>query len=241
MSLLFSPLKVGNLELLNRLVCSATYEGMAKENGEVRDELIKKYVTLAKGDVGLSITGMMYVHASGRGYKYQAGIHNDSMTKGLNKLVDAVHQEGGKIVFQIAHCGRQTTKSMAGQTPLGPSSRGRDPLNFVKPKEMTENEIQDVIKAFGSAAYRAFQAGADGIQLHAAHGYLICEFLSPFFNVRTDSWGGSDENRFRFLKETYHEVKESVPDDYPVFVKLNTNDYTPEEGITPSLSMKYSK
>ncbi len=241
MSLLFSPLKVGNLELLNRLVCSATYEGMAKKNGEVRDELIKKYVTLAKGDVGLSITGMMYVQPSGRCYKYQTGIHNDSMTKGLNKLVDAVHQEGGKIVFQIAHGGRQTTKSMAGQTPLGPSSRGRDPMNFVKPKEMTENEIQDVIKAFGSAACRAVQAGADGIQLHAAHGYLICEFLSPFFNVRTDSWGGSDENRFRFLKETYHEVKKSVPDDYPVFVKLSTNDYTPEEGITPSLSTKYAK
>jgi len=81
------------------------------------------------------------------------------------------------------------------------------------------------IKSFGAAAKRAVKAGADGIQLHAAHGYLICEFLSPFFNIRTDSWGSSDENRFRFLKEIYQEVKDVVPDGYPVFVKLNTNDY----------------
>ena len=241
MSLLFSPIKIGDVELSNRFVCSATYEVESKETGEVSDELIKRYVRLAKGGVGLSVTGMMYVHSSGRGYKYQTGIHNDSMTAGLSKLVDAVHKEGGKIAFQLAHCGRQTTKGMAGQTPLAPSSRGRDPLNFVKPKEMTENEILETIKSFGAAAKRAVQAGADMIQLHAAHGYLICEFLSPFFNIRTDSWGGSDEYRFRFLKEIYQEVKNVVPEGYPVFVKLNTNDYTPKEGITPSLAAKFAK
>ena len=241
MSLLFSPIKIGNVELSNRFVCSATYEVMSKESGEVSDELIKRYVRLAKGGVGLSITGMMYVQPSGRGYKYQTGIHHDSMTEGLTKLVDAVHQEGGKIAFQIAHSGRQTTKSLAGQTPLAPSSRGRDPLNFVKPKEMTEAEILETIKAFGAAAKRAVEAGADGIQLHAAHGYLICEFLSPFFNIRTDSWGGNDENRFRLLKEIFLEVKKVVPDGYPVSVKLNTNDYTPKEGITPSLATKYAR
>ena len=241
MSKLFSPITIGNVELPNRFVCSATHEVMAKEDGEVSDELIKRYVKLARGRVGLSVTGLMYVHASGRGYKHQTGIHNDNMIEGLTKLVSAVHQEGGKIAFQIAHCGRQTTKGMAGQTPLAPSSRGRDPLNFVKPKEMTENEILETIKAFGAAAKRAVKAGADGIQLHAAHGYLICEFLSPFFNIRTDSWGGSDENRFRFLKEIYQEVKNVVPNGYPVFVKLNTNDYTPKEGITPSLAVKYGK
>jgi len=241
MSLLFSPIKIGNVELSNRFVCSATYECMAKETGEVSDELIKRYVRLAKGGVGLSVTGLMYVQPSGRGYKKQIGIHHDSMTDGLANLVDAVHQAGGKIAFQIAHCGRQTTKDLIGQTPLAPSSRGRDPLNFVKPKEMTENDIFETIKAFGPAAKRAVRAGADGIQLHAAHGYLPSEFLSPFFNIRTDSWGGSDENRFRFLKEIYQEVKKVVPDGYPVFVKLNTNDYTPKEGITPSLAVKYAK
>jgi 2,4-dienoyl-CoA reductase-like NADH-dependent reductase (Old Yellow Enzyme family) len=214
---------------------------MSKETGEVSEELINRYARLAKGGVGLSVTGLMHVQSSGRGYRHQTGIHHDGMTDGLTQLVDAVHQEGGKIAFQLAHCGRQTTKVMAGQTPLAPSSRGRDPLNFVKPKEMTENEISETIKAFGAAAKRAVAAGADGIQLHAAHGYLICEFLSPFFNVRTDAWGGSDENRFRFLKEIYQEVREAVPDGYPVIVKLNSNDYTPKQGITPDLAVRYAK
>jgi len=100
---------------------------------------------------------------------------------------------------------------------------------------MTEDEIMEVIKAFGPAAKRAVEAGADGIQLHGTHGYLINEFLSPYFNIRTDSWSGSDEKRFRFLKEIYQEVNKAVPDSFPVLVKLNTNDYTPKEGITPLL------
>jgi 2,4-dienoyl-CoA reductase-like NADH-dependent reductase (Old Yellow Enzyme family) len=240
MSLLNSPKKIGNLELPNRFVNSATYESMAKETGEVSNEYIKRYGKLAKGGVGLIITGLMHVHASGHGYKYQAGIHHDSMIGGLKKLTDAVHQAGGRIAFQLAHCGRQTTKKMAGQRPLGPSSLGRDPMNFVKPKEMTEDEISEMIKAFWAAAKRAVEAGADGVQLHAAHGYLISEFLSPFFNIRTDSWGGSDENRFRFLKEICQEVKNAVPDGFPVLVKLNTNDYTPKEGITPALAASYA-
>ncbi len=240
MSALFSPMKIGNIEIPNRFVNSATYECMAKESGEVSDDLIKRYERLAKGGVGLIITGLMFVHPSGRGYKYQTGIHHDSMIQGLKRLISAVHQGGGKIALQLAHGGRQTTKGMIGQTPLAPSSRGRDPINFVKPKEMTEDEIMEIIKAFGTAAKRAVESGADGIQLHGAHGYLISEFLSPFFNIRTDSWGGSDENRFRFLKEIYQEVRKVVPDNFPVLVKLNTNDYTPKEGITPSLAATYS-
>jgi 2,4-dienoyl-CoA reductase-like NADH-dependent reductase (Old Yellow Enzyme family) len=241
MSQLFSPIRTGNLKLANRFVCSATYEVMSKETGVVSDELIKRYVRLAKGGVGLSITGLMYVHPSGRGYKNQTGIHHDGMIEGLTHLVEAVHQAEGKIAFQLAHCGRQTTKAIAGQTPLAPSSRGRDPMNFVKPKDMTEEEILETINSFGAAAKRAVRAGADGIQLHAAHGYLICEFLSPYFNIRKDQWGGSDENRFRFLREVFLTVKKATPDGYPVFVKLNTNDHTPKEGITPALAAKYAK
>ena len=240
MSILLSPLKIGNVELPNRFVCSATHESMAGKTGEVSDELIKRYERLAKGGVGLSITGLMFVHSSGRGYKYQTGIHDDTMIEGLTKLVDAVHQLGGKIAFQLAHAGRQTTKYMIGQTPLAPSSRGRDPINFVKPKEMTENQIMEIVKAFGAASKRALEAGADGIQLHAAHGYLINEFISPYFNVRTDSWGGSDENRFRFLKKIVKEVKTALPKGFPVLVKLNTNDYTPEKGVSPNLAKKYA-
>jgi 2,4-dienoyl-CoA reductase-like NADH-dependent reductase (Old Yellow Enzyme family) len=117
---------------------------------------------------------------------------------------------------------------------------GRDPVKFVKPKEMSEGEIQDVILAFGQAARRATEAGADGVQIFAAHGYLINEFLSPFFNRRRDDWGGSDRNRFRFLEEVFLEVRRALPKGIPILAKINVHDYTPKEGITPPLAAKYA-
>ncbi|MCD6581591.1 MAG: NADH:flavin oxidoreductase [Desulfuromusa sp.] len=241
MSILFTPINLGNVQIKNRFIHSATYEVMALNTGEVSDKLIKRYQNLAKGEVGLIIPGYMFVHSLGRAYGYQTGIHSNDMIPGLRRLVEAVHQEGGKIVFQLAHAGRQTTKAMIGQIPVGPSSKGRDPFLFFKPKEMSGTEIQEVIQAFGKAAGRAVEAGADGIQLHAAHGYLINQFLSPFFNQRKDEWGGSDANRFRFLKELIAEVRHRLPQGMPVLVKLNTHDYTPQKGITPSLAVTYAK
>ncbi len=241
MSVLFTPRSIGRLELPNRLVCSATYEQMAAESGEVTDKLIRRYEKLALGETALSITGLMYVHPSGRGYKHQVGIHADSMIAGLSKLTAAVHAAGGRIAFQLAHCGRQTTKAMAGQTPMAPSSRGRDPMNFVKPRTMSEEDIEKTIAAFGAAAKRAVASGADAIQLHGAHGYLISEFLSPFFNVRTDTWGGRDENRFRFLKSVYQAVKAQVPEDFPILVKLNGDDHTPKAGVTLTSVRQYTQ
>ena len=241
MSVLFEPIQLGNVQIKNRFVCSATYESMAQETGEVTEKIVKRYRNLAKGNVGLIITGYMYVHPLGRAFKYQTGIHRDEMIPGLKKLVQGVHKEGGKIVFQLAHAGRQTTKSMVGQTPIGPSSIGRDPIHFVKPKRMEEEQIQEVIQAFRKAVRRALETGADGIQIHAAHGYLINQFLSPFFNTRDDIWGGSDQNRFRFLREIITETKKELPEKMPLLVKLNTHDYTPKEGITPTLAKRYAE
>ena len=240
MSVAFSPMKIGNMEVKNRFVRSATYECMAKETGEVTDELVNLYRHLAKGEVGLIITGYTFIHPLGRAFTYQAGIHNDEMIPGLSKMVDSIHQKEGKVVFQLNHAGRQTTKALVGQTPVGPSSVGRDPVNFVKPRQMSEEDIQVALTSFGHAAKRAVEAGADGVQLHAAHGYLINQFLSPFFNRREDAWGGSDENRFRFLREIVLEVKRASGDGVPTLVKLNTNDFTPQQGITPPLAAKYA-
>jgi 2,4-dienoyl-CoA reductase-like NADH-dependent reductase (Old Yellow Enzyme family) len=239
-SILFEPMKLGDVQIKNRFVRSATYDGMAAETGEVTDGIIELFQQLAKGDVGLIISGFLHVHPLGRVCCHQTGIHNDNMIPGLKKVVGAVHQQGGRIVFQLVHAGRQTTKGVIGQTPIGPSAKGRDPVNFVKPKEMTEGQIHQVIQAFGKAAQRAVEAGADGIQLHAAHGYLINQFLSPFFNDRSDNWGGSDENRFRFLKEVILETKQVLPEGMPLLVKLNTHDYTPQQGITPPLATTYA-
>lgn len=240
MSLLFTPQKLGKLVIKNRFVRAPTHENMSTAAGEVTDDLVAVYRTLAKGEVGLIFTGIMYVHPLGRGYKYQLGIDRDEVVPGLRTLTDAVHKEGGKIFFQLLHAGRQTTKKIIGQTPLAPSSAGRDPMYFVKPKEMTGQEIGETIHAFGAAARRAYESGADGIHIGCAGGYLINEFLSPFFNRRNDAWGGSDKNRFRFLEEIIDAVKSAIPGDVPVTVKINAHDYTPQEGITPDLAKIYA-
>jgi len=240
MSALFTPKKIGPLEIKNRFVHSATYECMADHGGHVTDPLIKRYSRIAKGGTGLIIPGYCYIIPNGRPVKYQTGIHNDDMIEGLKKLVAAVHAEGSKIAFQLVHSGRQTSRNSIGQRPLAPSKGRLDPIYMARPKEMTEEEIQEVITAFGAAALRAREAGADGVQIHAAHGYLVNQFLSPFFNKRTDSWGNSDENRFRFIKEVMLEVKRNISDEMAILVKLNTQDYTPKKGIPLELAQKYS-
>lgn len=241
MSIVFSKGKIGDLELDNRIVQSATYEGMATREGLVTDQLIKRYETLAKGEVGLVIPGYMSVSRSGRAHATQTNIDSDDTIPGLKRLVDAVHRHSGKIVIQIAHAGRQTTKAVTGQRPMGPSSFDRDPVNLVKPREMNDDDIKDAINDFASAARRAMEAGADGVQLHGAHGYLINQFLSPFFNRRTDSWGGSEEGRFRFLQEVYTAVRRAMPDNAALLIKLNTHDHTSTQGVTPQLALSYAR
>jgi len=240
MSILFSPATIRTMEIENRFVHSATYEAMSNEKGEVTDELIKRYKTLAKAGIGLIIPGYLYVHPAGRAVRKQAGIHTDEMIPGLRKLVEAVHQHGVKIAFQLVHGGMQTSKAIIGQAPLAPSGGLRNPMTFDKCKEMTQLEIEETIKAFSQAARRAAEAGADAVQLHGAHGYLISEFLSPFFNRRKDSWGGSDEGRFRIVKEVIQETRKVIPDAMPILIKINTNDFTPKEGVTPKIAKKYA-
>ncbi len=240
MSVLFTPQRVGHVDIKNRFVHSATYEGMADPDGQVTDTLIKRYRQLAEGEVGLIIPGFMYVHPLGRAYNAPMGIHSDEMIEGLTQLVKAVHEFDSKIFFQINHAGQQTSPKDIGQTPLAPSSSVRDPINFFKPRQMDESEITDAVKAFADAAVRSLKAGADGVQVHCAHGFLINQFLSPFFNRRQDKWGGSSENRFRFLKQVIESIKEKVPDEFCITVKLNTHDFTPKPGITPEMAVEYA-
>jgi 2,4-dienoyl-CoA reductase-like NADH-dependent reductase (Old Yellow Enzyme family) len=240
MSLLFTPLRLGGLEVANRFVHSATTESMATGDGTVTDQLVKRYERLAAGGVGLIVPGAMYVQPAGRHFRLATGIYDDALVPGLRRMVDAVHSQASRIVFQLVHAGRQTTREVAGVKPMGPSAKHRDPAYLVKPREMSEGDIRETILAFGKAAGRAAEAGADGVQIHAAHGYLVNQFLSPFFNVRRDGWGGSDEKRFRFLAEVYSEVRRNLPADAVVLVKLNSNDFTPRPGITPPLAARYA-
>lgn len=236
----FQPANLGLLELKNRLIHSATFESMADEKGTVTDPLVKRYVNLARGEVGLIIPGYMYVHPRGRAFALQTGIHDDRLVPGLTRLVDAVHEAGGLIAFQLAHGGRQCPKKVIGMAPLAPGGFGRDPASMNKPAAADEADIQEVITSFATAAKRAFDAGADAIQLHCAHGYLLNEFLSPYFNRRRDQWGGSPENNFRLLRKIILAIRKTAGQDRMIMVKMNTDDHTPKKGITLDLAAQYA-
>ena len=225
MDLLFRPGKIGNLEIKNRFIRSATGERLAAADGRVTDALVSCYAELAQGGVGLIVTGIAFVHESGRSGYQMPGLHKDEMIPGWKKLIDQAHAHGAKIAPQLFHCGRQMAAESAHDfPPIAPS-----PVPYkrtaIVPKEMTDGQVWEIINAFGEAAGRAREAGFDGIQLHGAHGYLISQFLSPYSNRRMDHWGGSLENRQRFVHELYKRIREVVGRDYPVFIKMNIADF----------------
>lgn len=176
MTLLFTPGKIGTLEIKNRLVRAPVYEALAEADGSIGEEMIAFHTRLAKGGAGLICTGYMFAHPLGRAQKKQAGIHCDAMIPGLKKLADAVHNEGAKIAFEISHAGRQTEKHLIGQNPMGPSRFRRDPSFFIKPDEMSEAQVCEAVDAFVAAAGRAVDAGSDLIYLHAGGGTSSISF-----------------------------------------------------------------
>ena len=240
MSILFTPFNLGSLQISNRFVRSATYEAMATKNGEVTERLLKIYERLASGDIGLIISGYMNVHPNGRAYRYQTNVYSDDHLPGLTKLSKKVHEQDAKIIFQIAHAGMQSTKKVAGGELIAPSGGIRNPITLEKGKAATTEQIEEIIENFKDAAIRSIKAGADGVQFHAAHTYLLSQFLSPFFNKRDDKWGGTDENNFRILREIIIKVKKGLPSEKLLLVKYNAEDHV-ENGLTPQLATKYAK
>jgi len=232
--MLFEPGNIGTLTLPNRLIRSATAERLADADGRPKPRLEALYQELARGGVGLIITGHMYVHPSGKAHPEMTGIHSDEMIPGLAELADAVHREGGRVAVQINHGGMQCSRETVSET-IAPSAVNA-PFLTMPAREMTTDEIALLIQAYGQAARRAREAGFDGVQIHGAHGYLIGQFLSPFVNRRTDAWGGNLEGRMRFLRAVCQAVREQVGPDYPVFIKLGMMDgvkggLTPEQGV----------
>lgn len=223
MSKLFEKTVIKSLELANRFVRSATWEGMAGADGSCSQPLIDLTAALAAGGVGLIITGHAYVSPEGQAGPWQIGVQSDGMLPGLTAMADAVHRHGGKIALQIAHAGCYGFASGTGLEAVGPSCG--IPEKTPSCRELTQEEIAAICTAFGKAAGRAKVAGFDAVQIHAAHGYLLSEFLSPFFNRRTDRYGGSVENRARIVLEVLKRVRDAVGDDYPVLIKLNSQDF----------------
>jgi 2,4-dienoyl-CoA reductase-like NADH-dependent reductase (Old Yellow Enzyme family) len=225
---LFEPTTINGLMLNNRLVRSATWEGMCGEDGRPAAALIDLYRALAQGGVGLIVTGFAYVTVDGRPLPGAMGLHDDALAAEMQVLTEAVHREGGRICVQLGHAGGQTRSALCGGRLLAPSAVASPQYHPEIPVEMTAADIERVIESFAAAALRARAYGFDAVQLHAAHGYLINQFLSPHTNQRTDAYGGNLEGRSRFLLEVYARVRAAVGDEYPVLVKLTGCDHLVE-------------
>ena len=230
MSRLFEAAEINGMKLANRFVRSATWEGMAADDGSCTPKLISLMADLARGGVGLIISSHSYVQKVGQAGNGQIGIHEDRMIPGLETMAAAVHDQRGKIVCQLAHAGFFANAKLSGQTPIAPSNV--EGIAKTPRREMTQEDIAGVIKAFANAAGRAKSAGFDGVQIHGAHGYLVSQFISPMFNLRTDEYSGSIENRARLALEVFKTIRNTVGRDYPVLIKLNCKEFT-EQGLTP--------
>lgn len=237
---IFKESKLGSILLKNKLLRSATHEGLADENGFPTEELTKKYVQLAKGEAGAIITGFAGVAPAGKSSAYRMlMIDKDESVEHYKKLVDAVHQYNTPIILQVAHCGRQTRSKVTGYPTEAPSGIKDKFYNEDVPRELTDAEIRELIGSFVKAICRAKKAGFDGVQIHGAHGYLLSEFLSPHMNRRNDIWGGSSENRFRIIAEIYKQAREKVGD-YPILIKINGHEYT-KGGVTIPQAVEYAR
>lgn len=225
---LFEPAWIGGMHLANRLVRSATWEGMCTAEGRPTPELIALYRDLARGGVGLITTGFTYVSPAGKPLPGTMGLYDDAYAAEMRALCEAVHGEGGKIIIQLGHAGGQTRETLCGGQPAAPSAVAAPQYQPETPREMTMAEIEALPGAFAAAALRARRYGFDGVQLHAAHGYLLNQFLSPHTNRRTDAYGGDLQGRSRLLLGMVGKMREVLGPDFPLLIKLTGSDYVPE-------------
>jgi 2,4-dienoyl-CoA reductase-like NADH-dependent reductase (Old Yellow Enzyme family) len=222
--MLYDPITVGSLTLPNRIMRSATAERMADpDSGTPLPALQDAYLALARGGVGLIVTGHAYVDRGGKGHPEMASIADDTLIPVWRETVRPAQEAGARVMMQINHCGSGCDPAVTPQ-PLSPS--GVQTAEGAVPRAMTEPEIQHVLRAFGQAARRAREAGLDGVQIHGAHGYLVSQFLSPMTNVRGgegrrgDAWGGDPARRRAFLDALIDEIRAQVGPDYPLWIKL---------------------
>jgi len=219
---LFESTVLNGMELRNRFVHSATNEGMADADGSVNERLVRWQEAVAEGEVGLIIPGYAHVNEEGKSRVGQMGVHRDEMIPGLARMAEAVHRHGSRIALQIQHTGCNMYVPPKGGYALGASDMK---VTDVPCRAMTKDEIAKTVSDFAAAAVRVKEAGFDAVQLHAAHSYLLSQFVSPYFNHRTDEYGGSLENRARFGLEVLRAVRSAVGPGFPVLTKINSEDF----------------
>lgn len=224
---LATPLGIGSMTVAGRLFKSATSETRASADGFVTDELLAFYEPMAEAGTPLIVTGNLYVSPQGKSAGRQAGIDADDKIPGLREWTGLVHRYGGRLVAQLNHGGRQIARAAPGADRIVSASAVREPLYGTKPSPLRLDEMPGVVESFAAAGERAREAGFDGVQIHAAHGYLLGQFLTPHTNRRTDAYGGSLDHRARLLVEVLRGLRARLGDDYPVLVKMNGTDDLP--------------
>ena len=221
MSELFTPYKIGPVELRNRTIRSAAFEGMCEHNSPSQ-ELFDYHTAVARGGIGMTTVAYAAVCRSGLSFERQLWMRPEIVPE-LKKLTDAIHAEGAKASIQLGHCGNMSHRKICGCMPYGASSG----FNLYSPTfvhGMNHKEIDEVVAAYGKAVELATEAGFDAVEIHAGHGYLISQFLSPYTNHRKDEYGGSLDNRMRFMRRCMEAVVKAGKGKVAIFVKMNTRD-----------------
>jgi len=245
---LFQPIQIKGLILKNRIVMAPMSTQFASADGSVTEQLIDFLEERAKGGVGMIITGYTFIDSKlSKASVNQLSSYCNAMSPGLNTLVESIKPYGTKIFLQLCHAGRQTDKNVIGQIPVGASTIVNEEGVKIT-RELTLEEIKEIIEMFGLAAKRAKQAGFDGVEIHGAHGYLINQFMSDYTNKRTDEYGGDISGRMRFPLSVLSKVREYVGKKYPVGFRINGSDYLEfkggrfeSKGITLTIAKKVAK
>ena len=235
MKSLFQPIRLGGIDSANRFVRSATFECPADKSNRFLHAIQPVYNRLAEGGVGVIITGMMGVDENSRVLPSMIDVRNRNFPEQMRSLCDSVHERGAKIVVQLSHCGVRAGCVDGGLPPLGPSDV--DLPGGGRSRAMTERQMGELAGRFAEAALLCREAGADGVQMHAAHGYLFSQFLSPLFNKRDDSYGGDVAGRANFLFDVYAAMRRLAGADFPLWIKINGTDLV-EGGLTPDESLR---
>ncbi len=220
---LFSSIMIKTLELPNRAVMPPMGTNLGNADGTVSEANLAYLKRRAKGGPGLIITEISAVHPSGVAINSELGAYDDRFIPGLKKLADVAHAAGCKVALQLHHAGRESLYLLKEGKAIAPSPI-RSLVFGLTPREITRDEIQEIIAAFGAAAFRARQAGFDAVEVHGAHGYLLTQFLSSLCNQREDEYGGNRSNRSRFMVEVLQEVRRRVGSDFPISLRISTEE-----------------
>ncbi|WP_417876929.1 FAD-dependent oxidoreductase [Vibrio sp.] len=226
----FSPISIGNMVVKNRLVVPPMVSNYANEDGTCTEQFISYHEEKAKGGWGLIIVEDYRINPEAGGFVKLPGLWDDSQIESHKQLTERVHQHGAKIAAQIYHAGRETSAEITGVQPVAPSAIP-DPVVNAMPRELSVEEIQQLVEQFGDTALRAKKAGFDAVEIHGAHGYLVNQFMSPFSNKRIDQYGGTILNRARFALEIIANIRSKVGSDFPLIYRMSVNEFV-EGGLT---------